>query len=390
MRAAVKHTLIAGGLLVLGAAVAVPTLLPRLTGRPVTQAGAADKSGATKSGPAVGAAVRVSAITLTPTTLAETISATGTLRADEAVELQPETNGKIVAITFTEGAHVRRGDLLLRLNDAELRATLQRTVYRRELAAIKERRLAVLLATKSVNQQDYDAAASELSVQQAEVALAEAQLAKMEIRAPFDGVVGLRFVSEGAFVTPTIRVATLQRLEQLKVDFSIPEKYGPRIRLGSPLTFVVDGGERKYRGEIYAIDPRIDAGTRTVLIRAVCPNPDGRLLPGAFANVEFTLSQVSDALLVPSGAVIPGLTEKNVFVVREGRAVRRPVQTGVRTETSVQILDGLTPGDLVITSGLQQLRVGQAVQIAPAAPTTPAAKQRNVETATEKKAAPAD
>ena len=106
--------------------------------------------------------------------------------------------------------------------------------------------------------------------------------------------------------------------------------------------------------------------------------------------MEFTLSQVSDALLVPSGAVIPGLTEKNVFVVREGRAVRRPVQTGVRTETSVQILDGLTPGDLVITSGLQQLRVGQAVQIAPAAPTTPAAKQRNVETATEKKAAPAD
>jgi membrane fusion protein (multidrug efflux system) len=197
-------------------------------------------------------------------------------------------------------------------------------------------------------------------------------------------MVGLRFVSEGAFVTPTIRVATLQRLDRLKIDFAVPEKYALRVRVGSPVTFVVDGGERRYAGEIYAIDPRIDPGTRTVQLRAVCPNPGGRLLPGAFANIEFTLSSVADALLVPSVAVIPGLTEKNVFVVREGKAVRRAVTTGMRTETSVQIVAGLEGGDVVITSGLQQIRAGQAVQIA----TEEAAKespQRRSEAAGEKK-----
>ena len=309
------------------------------------------------------AALHVSAITLVPSPLTEKITATGTLRADEAVELQPETNGKIVSINFKEGTTVRRGELLIKLNDAELQATLQRTSSRRDLAEIKERRLAQLVASKSVNQQDYDAAASELSVQRAEVALVEAQLAKCEIRAPFDGVVGLRFVSEGAFVTPTIRVATLQRLSQLKIDFSVPEKYASRIRVGSAVTFRVDGGASSFKGEIFAVDPRIDGATRTVLIRALCPNPEGRLLPGAFANVEFTLAEVSDALLVPAGAVIPGLSEKNVFIAVEGKAVRRIVQTGVRTETSVQIIAGLAAGDVVITSGQQQLRAGQTVQI---------------------------
>ena len=310
-----------------------------------------------------GTALHVSAITLVPTPLTEKISATGTLRADEGVELQPETNGKIVAINFKEGTPVRRGDLLIKLNDAELQATLQRTISRRDLAELKERRFAQLVASKSVNQQDYDAAVSELSVQRAEVALVEAQLAKCEIRAPFDGVVGLRFVSEGAFVTPTIRVATLQRLSQLKIDFSVPEKYASRIRVGSPVTFMVDGGAAGFKGEIFAVDPRIDSATRTVLIRALCQNPEGRLLPGAFANVEFTLAEVADALLVPAGAVIPGLSEKNVFIAVQGKAVRRAVQTGVRTETSVQIISGLAAGDVVITSGQQQLRAGQPVQI---------------------------
>ncbi|MCX6953330.1 MAG: efflux RND transporter periplasmic adaptor subunit [Verrucomicrobia bacterium] len=311
----------------------------------------------------VGAPLKVTAVKLVATPLAEKILATGTLRADEGVELQPETNGKIVAINFTEGARVAKGDLLLKLNDAELQATVKRAQHRRELAELKERRFEQLLATKSISQQDYDAAASEVSMQRAEVALAEAQLAKMEIRAPFDGVVGLRFVSEGAFVTPTTRVATLQRLSQLKVDFSVPEKYATRIRAGSPVTFTIDGGGRTFKGEIFAIDPRIDSATRTALIRALCPNPEGRLLPGAFANVEFTLGEVADALLVPAAAVIPGLSEKNVFVIQDGKAVRKAVQTGVRTETSVQILSGLSVGDVVITSGQQQLRAGQAVVV---------------------------
>ena len=361
-------------LVVLGiiAAIAAPKLLPLLRApAPVTAPGVAAKGGAEGAkkgkgggGGTGGAPMRVDAIKLATTSLNETISSTGTLRAEEGVELQAETNGKVIAINFKEGGRVRQGDLLIKLNDAELRATLQRAAYRRELAEIKERRLAKLLETKSVNQQDYDIALTELSVQRSEVALVEAQLAKLEIRAPFDGVVGLRFVSEGAFVNATTRVATLQRLDNLKIDFSVPEKYAGRIRLGAPITFTVAGGELKARGEIYAFDPRIDVLTRTVLIRALCPNPELRLLPGAFANVEVVLDQVNDALLVPAVAVVPGLSEKNVFVIDDGKAVRRTVETGIRTESMVQILSGLKAGDVVITSGLQQMRAGLPVRAA--------------------------
>jgi membrane fusion protein (multidrug efflux system) len=156
-------------------------------------------------------------------------------------------------------------------------------------------------------------------------------------------------------------VATLQRLDRLKIDFSIPEKYAGRIKPGMPITFTVAGGEQKFNGQIYAFDPRIDAGTRSVLLRALCPNPDGRLLPGAFANVELALTQTNDAILIPSEAVIPGITDKNVFVINDGKATRRIVETGTRTASQVQILSGLKVGDVLITSGLQQMRDGLSV-----------------------------
>lgn len=307
--------------------------------------------------------LRVSAIVVTPTPFAETLTSTGTLLAEESVELQAETSGKIVEIRFVEGAHVRKGELLVKLNDADLSATRERAVYRKQLATLRERRIAQLLKQGVARQEEYDTALNELNVQQAEIELTEAQIAKTEIRAPFDGVVGLRYVSEGSFVNAATRIATLQRIDRLKVDFSIPERYATRLRVGSPIAFAVAGGDRRIQGQIYAIDPRIDATTRTVLVRAVCPNPDGRLLAGAFANVEVTLAQLKDALLVPAVAVVPGLNEKNVFVVKDGKAESRAVQTGTRTQTAVHILSGLMPGDVVITSGLQQVRPGQAVTV---------------------------
>jgi membrane fusion protein (multidrug efflux system) len=267
----------------------------------------------------------------------------------------------VVAINFTEGAHVKEGALLVKLNDADLRATRQRALQRKELATLREQRLAKLVKEGVTRQEEYDAAWNELQVQFAEIELAEAQIAKTEIRAPFSGVVGLRYVSEGAFVNAATRVATLQRLDRLKIDFSIPEKYAGRIKPGMPITFTVAGGEQKFNGQIYAFDPRIDAGTRSVLLRALCPNPDGRLLPGAFANVELALTQTNDAILIPSEAVIPGITDKNVFVINDGKATRRIVETGTRTASQVQILSGLKVGDVLITSGLQQMRDGLSV-----------------------------
>lgn len=310
-------------------------------------------------------ALRVTVHEVRPQSFVETLSATGTLRAEEGVELQAETAGKVVRIEFREGMPVKRGVLLVKLNDADLRASLDRYRYGRQLAEARERRYAALLAQKMVTQQDYDTTLSELNVQNANVDLYQAQIEKTEIRAPFDGVVGLRYVSTGSYVNAATRIATLQRLDKLKVDFAIPEKYSGRVRAGAPVKFNVAGGLRGFTGRIYAIDPRIDSGTRTLLLRAVCDNADGTLLPGAFANVTLALEEISDALLVPSEAVIPGLDDKNVFVIRAGVAERRVVETGARTASLVHILSGLEPGDLVITSGLQNLRQGQKVAALP-------------------------
>lgn len=348
-------------------AVVLPKVLPLFKGSDAL-ASTAEKAKAA-SGPAKKkesgsenrSPLKVSTITVATTPFAEILTSTGSLRAEESVELQAEINGKVVAINFTEGAHVKEGALLVKLNDADLRATRERAFQRKKLGVLREQRLAKLVKEGVARQEEYDTAFNELQVQNAEIELAEAQIAKTEIRAPFSGVVGLRYVSEGAFVNAATRVATLQRLDQLKIDFSIPEKYAGRIKPGTPITFTVAGGDRKFSGKIYAFDPRIDAATRSVLLRALCPNDEGRLLPGGFANVELPLSQLNEAILIPAEAVIPGVTDKNVYVMTGGKAERRIVETGTRTASQVHILSGLKPGDVVITSGLQQMREGLSV-----------------------------
>lgn len=355
MNRALKYTLFAVAALAGLAGLALPKVLS-------TPSGSASPKSAHEGRRPAAAAALVSMEVVAPAPLVETIASTGTLRADEGVELQAETNGRIVAIHFNEGAQVRKGELLVKLNDADLIATRTRALYRKELAVLKERRVAQLLKQGVARQEEYDMALSDLHIQDADIALTDAQIAKTEVRAPFDGVVGLRYVSEGAYVTAATRVATLQRLERLKVDFSVPEKYATRLRVGSPIMITVAGADRGVAGSIYAIDPRIDTATRTVLIRAVCPNKDARLFPGAFANVSLTLGKLNDAVLVPSIAVVPGLNAKTVFVVKDGKAQLRTVVTGTRLEDRVQILAGLEPGEVVVTSGVLQLSPGQQVR----------------------------
>jgi membrane fusion protein (multidrug efflux system) len=355
MKPALKKTLWCLTVVVIAAGVIAPKVVPR------SGELAAEKPSAARMPQQV---LAVATYVVQPAPFAEKLRATGTLRADEAVELQAESSGKVVSIDFIEGARVRAGSLLVKLNDADLRATLSRAQYRKQLAVLREKRIAQLLKQGVARQEEYDTALAELNVQDADIELTRAQIAKTEIRAPFDGIVGLRYVSDGAFITANTRVATLQRLDRLKIDFSLPEKYAGRIKPGSPVTFSVPGGEQRFKGEIYARDPRIDATTRTVLVRAWCENPGARLLPGASASVELVLSELGDAILVPSVAVMPGLDEFSVYVVGPGhKAERRAVEAGTRLESTVHILSGLRKGDVVITSGLQQLRPGQMVEI---------------------------
>jgi membrane fusion protein (multidrug efflux system) len=342
----------AGAAATVAGATAKPAGTKRGDGQLASAGGGRERSGNT---------LRVASVVLQPRSFVESITSTGTLRAEEGVELQAETSGKIVSIAFREGAPVRKGALLVKLNDSDLRANVTRFTEQQKLAQLREERYATLLAKGVVTRQDYDNMASDVSVQRAQVELYQAQIEKTEIRAPFDGVVGLRYVSDGAYVNAATRIATLQRLDHLKIDFAVPEKYTGRVRVGDAIRFAVAGGQRQYTARIYAIDPRIDAATRTLLLRAVADNTDRSLLPGAFANVTLELEPLPAALLVPAEAVIPGIDEKNVFVMEDGVARRRVVELGSRTSSEVHVLRGLKPGERVITSGTQQLRDGQAV-----------------------------
>lgn len=309
------------------------------------------------------APIRVSGFVAKAAPFSDTITASGSLRADESVEVQSELTGKIVALNFSEGTAVHAGDVLLKIDDTTLQASLRRAEARRELARVREQRLLQLVKGGGTSQQDYDEALSALAVQDAEVDLIRAELAKTEIRAPFDGIAGLRFVSLGAYVTPTTRIATLQRVSELKVDFSVPERYSSAIRAGAPISFSVAGHDEKFTGSVYAVEPRIDVSTRTVLLRARCANPGLTLLPGLFARIELTVTTQNDAILIPAQALISGLEERYVFLAKNGRAERTLVRTGARTATHVQVTGGITPGSVVLTSGIQQLRGGLAVEV---------------------------
>lgn len=309
------------------------------------------------------ASLPVSGFEATAVPFSEEITANGTLQAEESIELQAEVSGKVVALNFIEGQVVAKGQLLVKIDDSVLQASLRRSLARRHLASLQEVRFSNLIDGGGISQIAFDEARGEVEVIDADVDAIKAEIAKTEIRAPFDGVVGIRFLSVGAYVNPSTRIATLQGLTRMKVDFSVPERYASIVSVGDPIRFTVAGDSHLHTGEVYAVEPRVDVATRSILVRALCDNRDGTLLPGNFARVQFTVEKSADAILVPSIALISGLEERFLFVSREGIAERISVKTGARTASHVQIREGLAPGDVVITSGIQQLRQGLAVSV---------------------------
>ena len=310
-----------------------------------------------------GKILRVQVHRVVPIRLTERLATTGTLRANEEVEIVSEISGKISAIRFEEGSRVTAGELLLKIDDSELLAERQQALYRVELAERAETRQQQLLEDGVISGENYDVTLGELNVLRAEHQLIEAQLLKTEIRAPFSGILGLRWVSPGSYLSPQTRIASLHDLDPVKLDFTVPEKYSALMRVGDEISFAVEGFERTFGGTIYAIEPSVDASTRSLRMRARCPNSDGALVPGTFANVDLVVRSVPEALTVPSIAIIPELGGKKVFVYHDGTAEPRTVETGIRAENSVQITSGLAEGDLVITSGILQLKPGLEVEI---------------------------
>ena len=291
-----------------------------------------------------------------PTHLSELINQSGTLRPDEEVDLTFETSGKIVQINFTEGTRVKKGDLLAKVNDKPLQAQLEKLEAELKMTEAKEYRQRSLLDKDAISQESYDQVQTDVQTINADINLIKANISQTELRAPFDGIVGLRYVSEGSFANASTKIAKLIKISPIKIEFSISEKYASEIKIGYPITFTIVGNDKVFSASVYAIDPKIDLDTRTVLLRALYQNKNEELRPGTFASVTLELSKIDNAIAIPTEALIPQMDGEQVFIYKGGKASSVKVNTGLRTESHIQITDGLKFGDTLITSGIMQLR----------------------------------
>jgi membrane fusion protein, multidrug efflux system len=304
-----------------------------------------------------------SGFVLKPSEMSELRKSVGSLLPDEEVELSFETSGKITEIFFEEGTRVKKNELLAKINDRPLQAQLLKLQAQLKLTEEREYRQRQLLDRDAISRESYDQVSTELQSIQADIQLIEARIAETELRAPFDGIVGLRMISEGAFTTTQTKIVRLIKLSPLKIEFSVPERYAGEITPGFPVNFLVDGYTEEFKATVYAIEPKIQLETRTIMVRAMYPNKNEELKPGRFANVTVKLSQIENAVSIPTEAIIPEIDGEKVFIYKNGRAEQKTVITGLRTESHIQIKEGLNFGDTLLTTATLQLRQGLPVQL---------------------------
>lgn len=291
---------------------------------------------------------------------------TGNILPAEEVDLSFETSGKVVAIYFTEGEFVKKGTLLAKINDAPLQAQLKKLEAQVKLAQDRVYRQQTLLERDAVSQETYEAVLTEYNKLQADIELVKAQIDQTELKAPFDGVIGLRQLSEGAYANSSTKVASLAQVSELKIDFSVPESYAGEVKRGTPITFSLQddqGRSRSFHANVYAVEAGVNRETRTLNVRALYSNKDRSLIPGRYISVEITRKAIVDALSVPAEAIIPEMGQYVVYLYNGGQAKPVIITAGMRTESRVQVLGGLCLGDTVLTSGVMQLRKGSRVAL---------------------------
>jgi membrane fusion protein (multidrug efflux system) len=293
----------------------------------------------------------------------DNLTLSGTLEANEQIEVRSEVSGVVEHINFDEGSFVTQGQALVKVNDIELRAQLRQVQTAQGLSSENARRAKLLLDKEAISQEEFDIATADFKSAQAQVQLIQAQLSKTTIRAPFSGKIGLRSISKGSYITPMTLIAKLVNTTQLKITFSIPEKYAQTMKINQSLTFTTSGSKEVYNAKIYAIEPEIEIESRTLKIRAIAENKEGKLIPGTFANVSLPLAKLENALMVPTEALIPIQNGKKIFVSVNGEAKEIIVETGARTDKDILITSGLKAGDTILTSGVMTLKNGSPVKV---------------------------
>lgn len=293
--------------------------------------------------------------------LTNSVTASGTLIPAEQVELRTEVSGKIVLLRIDEGRQVAKGTLLVKLYDADLQAQLRKLRVQQANQAKTLDRTKRLLEADNVSQQEYDLVETQLNSILSDIDLVRAQIEKTEVRAPFTGLIGLRNVSMGAYVTPSTVIAKMQQVNPLKIDFFVPEKYASAVGAGKPVSFRVDGFDGQFSGRIYAVEPDVDQMTRNLKIRAFVDNPTVQLHAGAFAKISLDISDTR-AVIIPTQAVIPQTRGKKVITSKNGKAFFQDIETGLRDANNIQVINGLQAGDTVVTTGLIFVKPDQSLK----------------------------
>ncbi|MFH1119072.1 MAG: efflux RND transporter periplasmic adaptor subunit [Bacteroidota bacterium] len=287
------------------------------------------------------------------------IEVNGTVLSEEMIELHPEISGRITYLNIPDGASVKAGTILARINDADLQAQLQQQKVQLALAEKTELRLRQLLEVNGVDQATYDAALSQANLIQANINVLNAQIDKTIIKAPFSGRLGLRLVSEGAYVSPATVIGTLQQTDRIKIDFSVPESYESLVKTGKTISVRTNGSDENLTATINAIEPQINPATRNLRVRARLNG--GIISPGAFVSVF--LNERKTGIVIPTNAIIPDALSSQVVLVKEGKAVFQDVETGIRTSDNVEITSGIQSGDSVVVSGVLYVRPNGVVKI---------------------------
>jgi membrane fusion protein (multidrug efflux system) len=328
--------------------------------KPDVAGGKKEGAGKTTGG---GSGVPVNVFVVGRESIENQIFASGTVIPNEEVNLMAEISGRLIKLDIQEGAYVQKGQLIAKINDRELRAQLQKIGFNQELAKKIEARQKKLLNVEAINLEEYDVTSNNIRLLDAEKEVIESQLEKTEIRAPFNGRIGLKNISEGAYVAPGTPIVTVVQSNPVKIDFTIPEKYAPSIRIGNVVKFNLDGDPSTYNAKIIALDPKVDENLRTLRLRALAPNPQGRFVPGMFVKILADLEANRSAMMIPTEAIVPVLKGKKVYVVKNGKAQEAMVVTGLRTDKKIQVIEGLQPGDSLITSGIIALKPNAAVKV---------------------------
>ncbi|MDM1293126.1 efflux RND transporter periplasmic adaptor subunit [Sphingobacterium sp. N143] len=291
------------------------------------------------------------------------INLSGSIDAEEKVEIRSEVNGRITKIYFSEGQRIQQGQPLIKIDDIELQAQLKQVQTTNQLNAENERRASLLLQKGAISQEEFDVASAALKTSAAQIQLIQAQISKTTIRAPFSGTIGLRNISVGAMVSSNTLIANLVKDNVVKITFAIPEKYSNIIKLNSAIEFSVANDPTVIKANIYAIEPEVSLNTRTLTVRARAMNDQGKLRVGSFVNVVVPIEVENDAISIPTEAIVPIQDGKKVFVLQNGLAKETKVETGARTDKEIVILSGISAGDTVLTTGVLALKDGAKVKV---------------------------